>query len=263
MNRQLSLTIQGKLGHIPFSTFATMARNSCDILEELDSAVSQRPRGSLEWFISGVSTLASVTITVEPRSHVKGVDHSPKVAELFVNGWDHIQKEHTTPPYFSDYSLRKTQSIAKALRKNGAEAIKVEDIQHQTSGLIRAEVAEGIGQLISVRYQEVGSVEGRLEMISIHGTPRVTLYHSITRRSVSCKFGTGLLETAKEGLGKRVIVHGTVYLNYVHEPVKVDAQNIVILPKEEQLPTAKDLRGMSPDFTGDLKTEDYVRGIRE
>lgn len=32
---------------------------------------------------------------------------------------------------------------------------------------------------------------------------------------------------------------------------------------EKELPTAKDLHGMVLDFTGDMKTEDYIRSLRE
>lgn len=40
-------------------------------------------------------------------------------------------------------------------------------------------------------------------------------------------------------------------------------EKTTVLPKEEDLPTAKDLQGMVPDFTGDQTTEDYVRSLRE
>lgn len=263
MTRQLQITIEGKLGQIPFNTLATTARNSCDILEELDNAISAKRGGTMEWVISGISTEASLTVTIEPKLKLKDVDYSGKVAELLVDGWAHIQKEHTTPPYFSDYGLRKTYNIAKTLRKNGAEAIKVEDIERKASGLIEANVADPLKKLISIRYQEIGSVEGTLEIISVHGSPRITIYHSITQRSVNCKFTPELLDLAKEGLGNRVIVYGMVYINYMHEPVKVDADRIVTMPQEKDLPTAKDLRGLVPDFTGDMKTEDYIRSLRE
>jgi len=65
------------------------------------------------------------------------------------------------------------------------------------------------------------------------------------------------------GLGRRAIVYGIVYFNYVHKPVKIQADRIEIMPEEKSLPTARDLRGMVPDFTGDMKTEDYVRSLRE
>ena len=261
---RLRLTIEGKLGEIPFNTLATMARNSCDILTELDNAVSVKPGGTIEWVVSGVSTEASITVAIEPKPRLKEADCSSRVAELFVDGLAHIEKEHTTPPYFSDYGLRKAHNIAKSLRRNGAKAVKVEDVERNISGLIKADVAEPLRKLFSVRYKEIGSVEGTLEVISVHGVPRITIYHSITRRSVICKFTPKkLLETAKEGLGKRIIVQGMVYYNYIHEPVKVDADRIVVMPEENELPTAKDLRGLVPDFTGDKTTEDYIRSLRE
>ena len=156
MTQQLHITIEGKLGQIPFNTLATMARNSCDILEELDNAVSAKPGGTMEWFVSGISTEASLTVVIESKSKLRDVDYSGKVTELFVDGLAHIQKEHTTPPYFSDYGLRKTHSIAKTLRKNGAKAIRVEDIERKASGLIKADVADSLKKLISIRYQEIG-----------------------------------------------------------------------------------------------------------
>jgi len=264
MTRQLHITIEGKLGQIPFNTLATMARNSCDILEELDNVISEKSGGTMEWFISDISTEASLTVAIEPKPKLKDVeDYSGKVAELFVDGWAHIQKEHTTPPYFSDYGLRKTHNIVKTLRKNGAKAIKVEDIERKATGLLKADVANPLKKLFSIRYQEIGSVEGTLEVISVHGSPRITIYHSITRRSVNCKFIPELLEVAKAGLGNRVIVYGTVYFNYVHEPIKVDADRIETMPQEGKLPTTKDLHGLVSDFTGDMKTEDYIRSLRE
>jgi hypothetical protein len=72
---KLQITIEGKLGEIPFNTLATMARNSCDILDELDNAVSVKPGGTMEWVISGVSTEASITVIIEPKLKLKDVDY--------------------------------------------------------------------------------------------------------------------------------------------------------------------------------------------
>ncbi len=262
MPRQLHLTIEGKLGEIPFGTFVTVVHNSFDILTELDSAVSSEPRGSLEWFVSSIS-LGSLTVTIKSKSKFKDRDYSSKVAEVFVDGLAHIQKERTTPPYFSDYGLRKAQNVAKALRRNGAEAIKVVDIERKASAVIKADVANDLNRLICIRYQEVSSVEGRLDMCSVHGAPRFTIYHSVTQRSVRCRFPDKLLDVIKEGLARRVIVSGMVYLNYVHEPVKVDVENVTILPLEERLPMPKALKGIVPDFTGGKESGEYVRSLRE
>jgi tRNA(Ile2) C34 agmatinyltransferase TiaS len=42
-----------------------------------------------------------------------------------------------------------------------------------------------------------------------------------------------------------------------------NAENLAILPREEELPSPSEIRGMSPDFTGELTTEEYIRSLRE
>jgi hypothetical protein len=263
MTKGLRVTIEGERGAISLDTFATVIRNTFDILADLDSAVSFQPQGSAHWFVVDAS-FGSLVIAIEPKSKLRDIDYSPKVAEAFVSGLAHIQREHTTPPYFSDYGLRKIQGLAKSLGKDGAKAVIVQDVERQASAMIRPEVTTDISQLINIRYQEIGSVEGRLEMVSIHGVPRFTVYHAITQRSIRCKFALKeFLDVVKEALGRRVIVAGTVHCNYKYEPVRVDLQKLTILRKEEELPSAKELRGMIPDFTSDQTTEEYIRSIRE
>lgn len=40
------------------------------------------------------------------------------------------------------------------------------------------------------------------------------------------------------------------------------APNLLEVPAEQDLPSAGELRGISPDFTGNLATEDYLRSLR-
>lgn len=263
MGRGVRLTIEGERGAISLDTFVTVVRNTFDILADLDSAISSLPQGSIDWFVTDVS-FGSLVMAIQPKSRLGEIDYSPKVTETFVDGLAHIQRERTTPPYFSDYGLRKARDLARTLRRDGARALVVQDIERQATAIIKPEVSADISQLINIRYQEIGSVEGRLEMVSIHGVPRFTVYHAITQRSMRCNFDQKvLLDVVKEALGRRVVVSGLVYYNYKHEPVRVDLRKLNILPKEEQLPAPKDIRAMVPDFTGDQTTERYMRSLRE
>jgi len=262
MPKRLELTIEGERGRIPLETFATVIHNSFDILSDLDSAISCEPRGTLEWFVTEVS-FGSLVVSIESKSKLPKIDYSPKVVESFVSGLRHIQKEHTTPPYFSDYGLRKAQSLARSLRKDGGRAVVVRDVEQEATATIEPKIAIDLGQLINIRYQESGSVEGKLEMISIHGVPRFTVYHAITRHSIRCKFDTRLfMDVVRNALGERVIVSGIVYFNYKHEPIRVELENLAILPREDELPSPSEIRGIAPDFTGELTTEEYIRSLR-
>jgi hypothetical protein len=261
MPKHLEFVIKGERGRISLETFAAVIHNSFDILSDLDSAISSEPRGTLEWFVTGVS-FSSLVVSLESKSKLPKVDFSPQVVESFVGGLRHIQKEHTTPPYFSDYGLRKAQNLARTLHKNGATAVVIKDVEKEDTVTIEPEITFDLGQLINVRYQEAGSVEGKLEMISIHGVPRFTVYHAISRHSIRCKFNPNQLVVVKDALGRRVIVSGIVYFNYKHEPIRVELEDLAILPREAELPSPSKIRGISPDFTGELTTEEYIRSLR-
>jgi hypothetical protein len=141
MSKLLEVKIEGERGTISLETFVAVAHNTFDILADLDSAISSYPKGSLEWFVTDVS-FGSLTVAIESKSRFKDIDYSEKVAETFVDGLVHIERERTTPPYFSDYDLRKAQDIAKRLRKDGAKAVMIHDIQRQASARISPEVTK-------------------------------------------------------------------------------------------------------------------------
>jgi hypothetical protein len=268
MPRHLELKVEGKPGEISLESFSTVIKNAFDILTNLDSAISAEPRGSLDWFVTEVA-YGSLVVTIEarPRARLDGVsrriDVSSRVVESFVGGFEHIRRQRTIPPYFSDYDLKKAQAIANVLRRGGATAVVLRDIEQQSRATIEPDISPDLTQMLSVRYQENGSVEGKLEMVSVHATPRFTVYHAISLHAVRCKFDPAIyLERVRNALGRRVTVTGQVHFNYKHEPIRVDIEEVDILPGEGELPTPSELRGMSPDFTGDLTTEEYLRRLR-
>ena len=261
MPRRLQVRIEGEPGSISLETFRTVIGNSSDILKDLDGAISSAPRGSLDWYVSEVS-FGSLTVVVEAVPKTPGEDFSGPVVESFVDGLAQVQRDATTPPYFSDYDLRKAQGLARALKGDGAKSITFTDVEREVRVEVTPDISENLGQLVSVRHQETGSVEGRLEVISVHRNPRFTVYEAVNRRAVRCRFEPELLELVKQALGKRVIVSGVVHLNYVGEPLRVEIERLETLPDEADLPLPKDLRGMSTDFTGGKETGEYLRELR-
>ena len=106
----------------------------------------------------------------------------------------------------------------------------------------------------------VGSVEGRLETISVHKVNKFILYHALSNKAVTC-VGNIDLETAKRALGHKVLVSGMLFINAKNEPLRVNVSAIRILGSKTLL-KASELTGSEPDITGPLSTEEYVRSIR-
>ena len=121
--------------------------------------------------------------------------------------------------------------------------------------------------LLGVKYKAIGSIEGKIELINIHPkTRKFDIYELRTNKAVRCNFPSEIEQDVFMAAEKRkrVVIFGVISYNSRGEPISILVKTpIRFLPQEKDLPTAKDLRGMSPDFTGDMKTEDYIRSLRE
>jgi len=258
---KLVLTVKGMLGTISLESFLTVIDSSFEILKDLDSAISLEPKGSLDWVITG---LHEGSLSVEVQSNPKGQlkDYGTKVSERYLDGIHIIHEEGITPPYFSDRSLKLVRTVAKALKGNGADAMHILDPASGKSAELDARIEKTTSQLMGSRYESFGSVEGTLEMISIHRRPRFNVYHAVTLRAVQCTLPDELREEVAGSLGRRVTASGLITYNAKDEPRSIKLEELKVIPKEEELPNIAQFIGSDPDFTGDMSTAEYIRSIR-
>ena len=258
---KLVLTVKGKPGTISLESFLTVIDSSFEMLKDLDSAISRQPQGSLDWVIENVYP-SSIGIEIRSRARDPKIDYGTRVAEVYSDGIEIIRTEGITPPYFSDNCLRLVGKVARVLRGDGASALEILDPIRGKSTELDAQIATTARQLMDYSYKSFGSVEGTLEMISIHKRPRFNVYHSITLRAVSCNLQEEDIERVRDALGRRVVVSGLVSYNVKDEPKSVMVEELEVIPREDELPTIDQFVGSDPNYTGDMTTEEYIRSIR-
>jgi len=212
--------------------------------------------------IEKVSTGSSIGIEIESKARDPKIDYGRKVAEVYSDGMEIIRNEGITPPYFSDYCLKRVWEVAKVLRGDGANALEIRDLTRHKSTEFDVQIATTTSQLMGSSYKSYGSVEGTVEMISIHRPPRFNVYHSITFHAVRCNLRQEDIEKVRDNLGRRVVVSGLVSYNAKDEPKNVMVEELEVIPKEEELPTIDEFIGSDPNYTGAMTTEEYIRSIR-
>ena len=109
----------------------------------------------------------------------------------------------------------------------------------------------------------LGSVEGRLEAINVHGTRTFTVWDRVTGTDVRCTFpkGASWTETAATLFERRVLVVGTVHYLRDGRPHSItDLSDILDRTPDPSLPKAT--FGSIPDFTGGIDSTEYVQRIR-
>ena len=124
-----------------------------------------------------------------------------------------------------------------------------------------------IQQIVGVHHKGIGSIEGRIEIVSIRqGGRRFNLYHAISQRAIRCNLPEEIEADVFKAAEKRrrVVASGIISYNVKGEPLSLLVRRpIRFLKYEDELPTVENMLGVSEDITGDFSTEDYIRSIRD
>jgi len=189
-------------------------------------------------------------------------DYSGSVVDTFLANLRHIMTHHTMPQHIDMPAAEAYINLGVTVEKHVAELVITDDRERIT-------IARGFKSVVETALgpDEIceGSITGTLDQVNLHrGTRRFFVYPFVGPVRVSCDFPPALRGKVKEGLDNYVRVIGELrYKKFDPFPYAVTASDIEILPPEEQLPTLLDIRGMAPDATKNLTTEEFLASIRD
>ena len=106
-------------------------------------------------------------------------------------------------------------------------------------------IASAIREDWRADYSDFGTIEGRLETIQeSYGTLQFFIRDAMLRQRVRCYFPEALLPEVFVNFRKRVEVSGIIHYRKNGAPVSIEAEHIIGLPDDSELPTAEDVRGI-------------------
>jgi hypothetical protein len=268
----LRLDIEGNPNRIPYRSFIQVANNSLGILNDLDFAYTRKHGATLDWFVNDLSKNGGLRIEVysqvRPMKRVKYEDFSSAVVNSFVEGFNVLENQGKSPALLTETGMHKAQVLTNLIGENGMHAVVASVPNTDKKTEITRRSAVNIDLLIPEASHALGSVEGTLEVISIHRGNRFVIYQHGTSKAVSCFYAKlPLLDRIKGALGQRVMASGELFRNAKGEPVKLKLgqESQLKIFGSESLPVYEllSLAGSDPDFTGDWSTEEFIRHIRE
>ena len=110
----------------------------------------------------------------------------------------------------------------------------------------------------------ISTVQGVLEAINVHNSNNFIIYPSVGPKQISCSFKESLLPTVINAIRKRVEVTGlTKYKKNSCWPHHIQAEKITIYPGKAELPSFDDIKGMAPNLTEGMPSEEYIRKMRD
>lgn len=268
---RMRFEIEADSGGVSLPIYNTATFKLMQLLREIDSAISGKTGGIIGWYVIDLAKNGTLGLEVESRLKKppkryrdrQTRDTAPAVTQSFVTGFENLEVRGISPPYLSEHGLEKMLSMMDLLHKNGAKGFIATSVEDHRSVAVTERAARTLRELLPPRREEKGSVEGTLETISIHRRKTLIIYDSLSHKGVTCILPKEEpLKQATEALGKKVVISGLVCFNIKDEPVKIVVGNLRVLGLGKQLPTAAQLTGSDPDFTGDLTTDEYIERIR-
>lgn len=180
----------------------------------------------------------SLTLDVSPqpaRKHVRA-SAMPRIAAAVTSGIRTLERTTRRPKHFTDNALRSLRDLAR-LAGPETPAVNVSN-GTGTAVSLSARLITHVEAMLSPDIQTIGTVEGKLEGLIIHGKRRFLVYDSITERQVSCYFTPRVeWESVLRAFGKRVAVSGFIRSRSSGERVSITVNRFYVFPDEDTLPT--------------------------
>lgn len=187
------------------------------------------------------------TVAVEPGSVVLPVKPhgEPRLAAALLDaipkGIAAIEHEAKRPQHFTDQALTQAQHLAN---------LSSDDLPIRVCGGRRAirltkNLVANVDVLTREAQPRIGTIEGRLDEVNVHGRPTFQVWERLSGDKVLCRVGDGItIDELGEALGKRVAVRGRIRESKAGQKITIDVKQLRVFDAEEDLPTPEDVLGI-------------------
>ena len=248
---------------IPLPAFLDASRILASLLAELDTAISGGQ--NLKWTIADLSR-GSANLAIHPiLKSADAIDQRELVISSALNGFLLIDRSAERPAYFTDEALKKAKEFSGVISSD-IEGIAVfgNSGKGETQRIqITQRVAAHVDQLIGTSTVAIGSIEGTLETLNVHGRTSFIVYDLITGRRVDCRCDQETLEqlTIPGNYRRRIVVTGEIHFNVQGLPMSMKVGSHRFLKDRSDLPQVGDIWGLFKDNPIDLK--EWGKMVRE
>ena len=263
-SHRLTLTIESarpEQEDVSLSDFLFQLSAFRRVLSHTESLVAGR-EAVIDWQVVDLSHSSPAQIVLQSvHTQPKLPDVSGETVEKFFRYLEALSTEAEAPSEMNRATLEAYKAFSDRIQKG---VLKTHVKNEKSAIKVSGEVKGVIDTILAPKIRAIGVVEGRLEYVNIHGDRNVfRIYPTIGSDRVECAFPKDRLEDARKALDHRIRVHGELtYPARSDFPKSIKVDRIELLPEDDELPSLMDLRGTAPELTGDLSSEEFVRGLR-
>jgi hypothetical protein len=257
---ELTITLSGDGGRLSVETLKDALDNALDMLRGLESEFVSAGV-DVRWEVIRATMKSPFKITFMPRVPGKsGGATGRKIVKACLQGIDTIEHSPTPPKHFTDEVLEAARKLVKTAKKDGASVVISSNGKNQVA--LTTNSIKNIDEIISKArtYTDLSTIEGRLEVISVHEGFSCVVWETLTNQRIECLMDEESFREILKYLNQRVAVVGKLkYRNHV--PKSMQVESITRLPEANELPQPKDIGPIN--ITDGLSSEEHVRRMRD
>ena len=257
MPESLTFVINPENQAASIGLFLKALDNISRLLRDVEYAV-HRQRLGRRWVISGLRA-SSPAVTVEPLLG------DSDMVEAIGAGIRTITTGTDQPPqYFTEQALEDLRLMRRLfVGRDKASTIQV-SVDNEPMATIRRDISEKVNRILAAGYRNLGSINGTLEAINLHGAPTFTVWDRVSRAPIRCSLPNepGWKRRVRDLLERRVVIGGCVHYFVNGVPRRMtDLQDIQDDTPDSTLPTAE--FGSIPDRRAAHDPVEFLRSVRQ
>lgn len=219
---------------IAVSSFLSLVR---EVTRQVNDSL---PKDS--WYV--IVQEGSQVLSLSPNEQRLPGAVSDQIITSIIDGFGELENDAAMPKNFTVRALEQARAISRLGLLESNREVPVRIISKQRSCSLSRRTYDNVSTLIDPDYEDMGTVDGSLEVVSAHHGYEFRIYEPVWDRAVRCSFTEDLLVTALAAFKKRVEVSGLIKYAKNGFPVSVKAVKIDVFPDDEDLPSIEDVRGI-------------------
>lgn len=238
-NLDTDITLELDEDDITLSEFTSALEHFIGLVKEVSKRVS--PNLKHQWIVKVYPGSAGIGLSGKTGTVTQ--NDLGVIRQSVLDGISALEngERHST---FSDKAIEHAMGLNRSFSKRHGQArIRVWN-QNKTSKSVTDAVRAGAAKLLDPVYEDDGSIEGTLEVVSGHGTLKVVVYDAVDSRPIKCELSDKDIQTAIQSFMRRVEVYGKIRYRRDGVPVSVKVEKIIAFPAPEEVPTLDEMRGI-------------------
>jgi len=235
------LAIELDVENITAGDFSTALQAFLTLVRELTREINEKiPRDA--WLLNVQE--GSQVVTIRPDSgRLSPVVASQVYAAMF-DGLDSLESEAKVPRFYTESALESARDLSRIAFGRRQNGVPVRVLSRERSRVVTRNVSKNVSEILDWKYEDLGTVEGTLEVVSAHNGYEFRVYEPVWTRVVRCTFDENLLRDALASFKKRVEVSGLVRYTKDGFPVSIKVAKIAEFPDPSDLPSVRSMRGI-------------------